>query len=86
MEDVVLGCHMTSVLRRATLLRWVCCTAGLALYKGQIYAAFGSHCDRPAYYPFIFAFDAKSLAINSFWTSPVLICAPAAQSCLNFVE
>ena len=49
--------------------------AGLALYKGLVYAAFGSHCDRPPYYPWLFAFDAKTLAISSFWTTPVLICA-----------
>ena len=51
--------------------------AGLALHKGLVYAAFGSHCDRPPYYPFLFAFDARTLAIKSFWTSPVLVCAQA---------
>ncbi|KAK9845947.1 hypothetical protein WJX81_006724 [Elliptochloris bilobata] len=46
---------------------------GLALHEDQVYTAFGSHCDRPPYLPFLFAFDAKTLAINSFWTSPVLL-------------
>jgi hypothetical protein len=55
--------------------------AGLALHKGLVYAAFGSHCDRPPYYPFLFAFDARTLAIRSFWTTPVLICAPAHTPC-----
>ena len=48
--------------------------AGLALYKGLVYAAFGSHCDRPQYWPWIFAFEAKSLKISTFWTSPSFIC------------
>ena len=46
-----------------------------------MYAAFGSHCDRPPYYPWLFAFDAKTLAISSFWTTPVLICACAQGAC-----
>ena len=50
------------------------CPAGLALYRGLIYAAFGSHCDRPPYWPWIFAFEAKTLKISSFWTTPSFIC------------
>lgn len=46
------------------------------LYKGLVYAAFGSHCDRPPYFPWLFAFNAKTLAIDYFWTSAIFICAP----------
>ncbi|EIE18213.1 hypothetical protein COCSUDRAFT_68343 [Coccomyxa subellipsoidea C-169] len=46
---------------------------GLVLYKGLVYAAYGSHCDRPPYFPWLFAFSAKSLEIKHFWTSPIFI-------------
>ena len=49
--------------------------AGLVLYKGLVYAAFGSHCDRPPYFPWLFAFSADTLAIEHFWTSATFICA-----------
>ena len=39
-------------------------------------AAFGSHCDRPEYWPWIFAFEAQSLKISTFWTTPSFICEP----------
>ena len=59
----------------------MCCAAGLALYKGLIYAAFGSHCDRPEYWPWIFAFEADTLKVRTFWTAPSFICeaSPTAQ-------
>ena len=57
-------------------LTFPCCSAGLALYKGLVYAAFGSHCDRPQYWPWIFAFEAQSLKIRTFWTTPSFICEP----------
>ncbi len=41
-----------------------------------MYAAFGSHCDRPEYWPWIFAFEAQSLKIRTFWTTPSFICEP----------
>jgi hypothetical protein len=53
-----------------------CCAAGLALVKGLVYAAFGSHCDRPEYWPWIFAFEADTLKVRTFWTSPSFICEP----------
>ncbi|KAK9907714.1 hypothetical protein WJX75_008634 [Coccomyxa subellipsoidea] len=58
---------------------------GLVLYKGLVYAAFGSHCDRPPYFPWLFAFSSKSLAIEHFWTSPIFISrfAPAQPSQQN---
>ena len=62
------------------------CPAGLALYKGLIYAAFGSHCDRPPYWPWIFAFEAKTLKISSFWTTPSFICKISLLSHLVFVS
>ncbi|BDA47795.1 hypothetical protein COCOBI_11-0520 [Coccomyxa sp. Obi] len=58
---------------------------GLVLYKGLVYAAFGSHCDRPPYFPWLFAFSAKTLAIEHFWTSAIFISrfSPAQPSQQN---
>eukprot|EP00884_Botryococcus_braunii_P022459 jgi/Botrbrau1/8898/Bobra.0148s0015.1 len=46
---------------------------GLTLYKGLVYVAFGSHCDRPPYYPWIFAYNATTVTVKHFWTSPIFL-------------
>jgi hypothetical protein len=44
---------------------------GLLLWDGMIYLAYGSHCDKPDYYGWIFAYDAKNLTRKG-----VLVTAP----------
>ena len=46
-------------------LKW---RAGAA--QGKVYAAFGSHCGAPPYYPWIFAFDAYTLQLTNTYTEP----------------
>lgn len=44
---------------------------GLLLLNGAIYVAYGSHCDRPPYHGWIFAYDAASLVRkDTFVTAP----------------
>ena len=38
--------------------------------QGKVYAAFGSHCGAPPYYPWIFAFDAYTLQLTNTYTEP----------------
>ena len=40
--------------------------------QGKVYAAFGSHCGAPPYYPWIFAFDAYTLQLTNTYTEPPL--------------
>jgi hypothetical protein len=41
----------------------------LLLANGQIYLAFGSHCDRGAYHGWMFAYDAKTLQRTAAWAT-----------------